>query len=42
VVEASVYALRGDERELVARLNATMAVVRPKPEATAVPSAPAG
>ncbi len=42
VVEASVYSLRGDERELVARLNATMAVVRPKPEATVVPSAPAG
>lgn len=31
VVEASVYALRGPEREMVARLNATMAVVKPRP-----------
>ena len=30
VVEASVYAVRGQEREMVARLNATMAVTRPR------------
>ena len=41
VVEASVWALQGSERALVARLNATMAVVRPPAaaEPTAVPSA---
>jgi uncharacterized protein (TIGR00369 family) len=38
VVEASVHAEREGKRELVARLNATMAVVRPRREpAAAVP-----
>jgi uncharacterized protein (TIGR00369 family) len=42
VVEALVHAERGGKRELVAKLNATMAVVRPRHEDTPVPAAPAG
>jgi uncharacterized protein (TIGR00369 family) len=39
VVEASVHAERDGKRELVAKLNATMAVVRPRREpAAAVPA----
>ena len=39
VVESSVYAERDGKRELVAKLNATMAVVRPRQEpAAAVPA----
>ena len=41
VVEASVFAEREGKRELVAKLNATMAVVRPRREPTPiVPAAP--
>ena len=42
VVEASVFAEHKGRRELVAKLNATMAVVRPKREPVPVPAAPAG
>lgn len=42
VVEASVFAEHKGRRELVAKLNATMAVVRPKHEPVPVPAAPAG
>jgi len=42
VVEASVYAVRGEERELVARLNATMAVVKPRAQTSGSSGAPAG
>ena len=42
VVEAQVFAKRGGHSELVAKLNATMAVVRPRHEEIAVPVAPAG
>lgn len=39
VVEASAFAERDGKRELVAKLNATMAVIRPRSEpATAVPA----
>ena len=39
VVEASVHAERDGKRELVAKLNATMAVIRPRSEpAAAVPT----
>jgi uncharacterized protein (TIGR00369 family) len=42
VVEAEVFAERGAKREMVAKLNATMAVVRPRHDAVPVPAAPAG
>jgi len=42
VVESTVQAERGGKRELVAKLNATMAVVRPQHEAVPAPAAPAG
>jgi len=42
VVEASVHAVRGEERELVARLNATMAVVKPRAQTSGSSGAPAG
>jgi uncharacterized protein (TIGR00369 family) len=42
VVEAVVFADRGGKRELVAKLNATMAVVRPRHDPVPVPAAPAG
>ncbi len=42
VVEAVVHAERGGKRELVAKLNATLAVVRPQRESVPVPAAPAG
>lgn len=44
VVEAAVHAERDGKRELVAKLNATMAVVRPprEPGGTAAPVAPPG
>lgn len=44
VVEAMVYAEREGKRELVAKLNATMAVIRPsrEPTGTASPGEPAG
>jgi acyl-coenzyme A thioesterase PaaI-like protein len=41
VVEASVFADSGGQRELVAKLNATMAVVRPQPERDPPPAMPA-
>ncbi|MCM2311397.1 MAG: PaaI family thioesterase [Steroidobacteraceae bacterium] len=42
VVEAVVFAEHGGKRQLVAKLNATMAVVRPRPESAPVPAAPTG
>jgi uncharacterized protein (TIGR00369 family) len=42
VVEAGVYAERAGQRELVARLNATMAIVRPQRDVAATPAVPAG
>lgn len=42
VVESVVFADRGGRREMVAKLNATMAVVRPRHETVPVPAAPAG
>ena len=42
VVEAVVFAERGGKREMVAKLNATMAVVRPRHDEVPVPAAPAG
>jgi len=42
VVEAVVFAERGGQREAVAKLNATMAVVRPRHETVPVPTAPTG
>jgi uncharacterized protein (TIGR00369 family) len=42
VVEAEVFAERGGKREMVAKLNATMAIVRPRHDAVPVPAAPAG
>ena len=39
VVEASVFAEREGKRELVAKLNATMAVVRPRREPTPIVAA---
>ena len=42
VVESVVYVEHGSKREMVAKLNATMAVVRPRQEPGPVPVAPAG
>lgn len=42
VVEAVVFAEHGDKRQMVAKLNATMAVVRPRHEPVPAPAAPAG
>lgn len=42
VVEAVVFAERAGRREMVAKLNATMAVVRARPEPVPVPAATAG
>jgi uncharacterized protein (TIGR00369 family) len=42
VVEAVVFAERADRREMVAKLNATMAIVRPRQATVPVPAAPAG
>lgn len=42
VVEASVFAEHGGKREMVAKLNATMAVMRPRQETVPVPAVPAG
>jgi len=42
VVESVVFAEHGGKREMVAKLNATMAVVRPRHETVPVPAAPAG
>ena len=42
VVEAVVFAERGGKRELVAKLNATMAVVRPRHDEVPVAAVPAG
>lgn len=42
VVEAVVFAERGGNQEMVAKLNATMAVVRPRHDEVPVPAAPAG
>jgi uncharacterized protein (TIGR00369 family) len=42
VVESMVYAERGGKRDLVAKLNATMAVLRPQPERRAPPEVPGG
>jgi len=40
VVESMVYAERGGKRDLVAKLNATMAVLRPQPERRTPPEMP--
>jgi len=42
VVEAEVFVERSGKREMVAKLNATMAVIRPRHETVPVPAAPAG
>jgi uncharacterized protein (TIGR00369 family) len=42
VVEAVVFVERAGKRELVAKLNATMAVIRARHEAVPIPAAPAG
>ena len=42
VVEAEVHAERGGKRELVAKFNATMAVVRPQTEQPTVVAMPSG
>ena len=42
VVESEVYAEAGGKRELVAKLNATMAVMKPQPERHAPPAMPVG
>ena len=42
VVEAVAFAEHGGKREMVAKLNATMAVVRPRHHEVPVPAAPAG
>ncbi len=42
VVESMVYAEHGGKRELVAKLNATMAVLRPQPERRTPPVMPVG
>jgi acyl-coenzyme A thioesterase PaaI-like protein len=42
VVEAVVFAERGGKREMVAKLNATMIVIRPRHDPVPVPAAPAG
>ena len=42
VVEAQVWAVADGARELVAKLNATMAVIKPPRDRTAVPTAPVG
>jgi len=42
VVESVVFAERDGKREMVAKLNATMAVIRPRQETVPVPAAPAG
>jgi uncharacterized protein (TIGR00369 family) len=42
VVESVVFAERAGKREMVAKLNATMAVVRPRHETVPAPAAPAG
>jgi uncharacterized protein (TIGR00369 family) len=42
VVESEVYAEAGGKRELVAKLNATMAVVKPQPDRHPPPAMPVG
>ena len=42
VVEAQVWSAAGDTRELVAKFNGTMAVVKPQREPHAPPATPAG
>jgi len=42
VVEAQVWSAAGDTRELVAKFNGTMAVVKPRREPHAPPATPAG
>jgi len=42
VVESEVYAEAGGKRELVAKLNATMAVMKPPPDRHAPPAMPVG
>jgi uncharacterized protein (TIGR00369 family) len=42
VVESVVFAERGGKREMVAKLNATMAVIRPRVETVPAPATPAG
>jgi uncharacterized protein (TIGR00369 family) len=42
VVESQVYAVSGGKRELVAKLNATMAVLRPQKDRHPPPAMPVG
>jgi uncharacterized protein (TIGR00369 family) len=42
VVEAVVFAERAGQREMVAKLNATMVIVRPRQDSVAAAAAPAG
>ncbi len=42
VVESEVFAEAGGKRELVAKLNATMAVLRPQPDRHPPPAMPVG